>query len=347
MPPLMPPLTSSGQILRIFGTSRSFSTSTYVADEAMTEIETATDVTENEDGGNSFTTQDTCSCESCKAIRFEPNKLKESVIHCWNYKPRRWIPKSVKDDHISYYMGVELETVTTPECRLWDTIAADMRRPKRFWVSKHDSSVSGPEFASHPATMTWWHAHQREFAEMFKMLIHSGYRSHEGAKAGMHVNISRTAFTSWRHYSRFLSMIYGYPLWSVVMSQRDTESVRDWCRVENMRPHDWESVAYELFTPYSTYYTDKYVAVNAPRYEGRFEFRLPRGTLRLDRFFKNLEWTFGMIEFTRNLGGTESSPHEFMDWVQDTKDGYKNLIQFLNEKKDILSLHADTKGERL
>jgi hypothetical protein len=66
--------------------------------------------------------------------------------------------------------------------------------------------------------------------------------------------------------------------------------------------------------------------------EGRVEFRLPRGTLRVDRFFKNLQWTVAMVEYTRTAEVLESRPKAFMDWTVTKGREYPDLVAFLMER---------------
>lgn len=319
-------------------------------------------------------TDDNCGCEAHKLARFEDSKLRNAVIHSYSYSPTPWRLRSVKGEENPYYLGVELETdnyssinprggmAVTRRSMVATEVAADMRRPYNHWVPKHDSSVSGPEFASHPATLKWWRKNRARVAEMMQMLLHAGYRSHENDRCGMHINISRSAFESAKHLYRFLTLIHANPRWSMRMAQRTEDSARQWAKLD-ARNVD-EATCEDLVQPpverqeaIVDWYTgrtmtsrdgtprmrtvrvsewngtgDRYVALNAPYSEPRFEFRLPRGTLRVDRFFKNLEWTVGMIEFTRSCKLKEATPRKFMAWAIANAKTYPDLVAFLKER---------------
>lgn len=302
------------------------------------------------------TPETTCRCESCKMARFEGHKLRDAVIHSYSYRPRPWRLRSVKDDPFSYYLGVELETdsfksTLGPDGSLLDyrysnvpeEVAADMRRPKQLWVPKHDSSVSGPEFASHPATLTYWRAHKRELAAMFRMLIHAGYRSHDNDRCGMHINVSRSAVESPDHLYRWLTLLNVSPRWSIRMAQRTVDSAERWAKLNLQNVSDRQETvrhAYPILAPGVYGGTgDRYCAVNAPYGEPRFEFRLPRGTLRIDRFFKNLEWTVAMLEFTRTAKVADCKPTKFMAWVMENRPQYPHLAAFLVERNMAFDLN--------
>ena len=280
-----------------------------------------------------------CSCESCKMRRFEGSKLRGAIVHGYSFKPHAWRLMSARDDPFAYHMGVELETDSTPASHGQNGLAADMRRPKGFWVAKSDGSVSGPEFASHPATLTWWHDHSSHLEEMFKMLVHAGYRSHDGGHAGMHVNISRTAFGSASHLYRFMYLIHYSARWSLLMSQRSSGQASQWAALDRWRTaQDIEYAAGVAYDEDRNDYSQKYTSVHTPYREKRVEFRLPRGTLRLDRFMKNLEWTAGMVEFTRGSSRL-ATPEQFMEWARAPAaiGTYDNLVMFLDEKSVALS----------
>lgn len=321
-----------------------------------------------------------CRCESCKVNRFEDSKLRDAVIHTYSYQPENWKFLHTQGDPFSYYLGVELETDNYYESRnglggivyssFEPEIAADMRLPKRLWTPKRDSSVTGPEFASHPATLTYWRAKKPQLKKMFDMLLHAGYRSHDNGNCGMHVNISRTAFDNGPHLFRFLSLIHRDANWSRRMAQRSVYSMNQYAKLNwKERRELWSrhietpaerdrrirDESYNLMVQPSMVRQwagsdDKYVAVNAPYGQARFEFRLPRGTLRIDRFFKNLEWTVAMIEFTRDAELEQCVPTLFMQWVAERKREYRYLHKFIYERfkkrtrnlKTVPTIPADT-----
>lgn len=314
-------------------------------------------------------TTSNCRCETCKLARFEDSKLRDAVIHSYSYTPEPWRFRAVKGEENPYYLGVELETDNygtasgrTRQSRVEPEMAADMRRPYNHWVPKHDSSVSGPEFASHPATLKWWRKNRSRVAEMMKMLLHAGYRSHENDRCGMHINVSRSAFENAKHLYRFLTLVHANPRWSMRMAQRTMESANQWAKLDSrnvdedtcetlvqgpvtqqVEDMDWytgrPATNWDGSPRMRTVQTsdwngtsDRYVAFNAPYSEPRFEFRLPRGTLRVDRFFKNLEWTVGMIEFTRSCKLKEANPRKFMAWALANAKTYPDLVAFLKER---------------
>lgn len=337
-----------------------------------------------------------CMCEACKFRKFGNSSLGHVLIDsAYSTPDGGWQPRGEGN----YFLGVELETTWADGSgrSIHPNMAAAMARPDDgFWFPKSDSSVSGPEFASHPATLEEWVEMKPDMDEMFQMLLHGGYRSHDGGQAGMHISFSRTAITNSRHLYRLLSLIHRNPEFMVKLSQRSWEHVNSWaklstyadrearegycdtvmpkpvskrrrCRISRTSPLVGEydrTRGYAWCLTHRTYVvpraftrepgrecnavvsgydnvepergiSDRYVALNAPQGDHdpsseRFEFRLPRGTLRLDRFYKNLEWVVAMIEFTRESKNTSSVV--FARYVEKHATEFPNLLAFMGEK---------------
>lgn len=288
-----------------------------------------------------------CSCDACKANRGDKHGIIAAPVRNYTFRPRRWKRLSLKDDTFPYYFGVELETSVNPNTSdvLWQDRAVGLRRPKSLWFAKYDASVSGPEFVSHPATLSYWHDKAAELTEMFRLLVHGGYRSHNGMQAGMHVNISKDAFADAKHLHRFLTFLYVNQSWALEVSQRTAGQASEWaCQREYSLQYAEEMLSRHTYGP-----VGKYSVVYSPDYSDRLEFRLPRGTLRLDRFYKNLEWTAALIAYTRHNDyavHNELGARNFTSWVFTFPTIYENLVSFLTEKDSGLqyAMERDERG---
>jgi hypothetical protein len=150
------------------------------------------------------------------------------------------------------------------------------------------------------------------------------------------VNIGIDAFTpvgSFRpdagHLERFATLVTFNQRWSVRMAQRTHESAR-WARFERFatqeQRRDW-AANIARFGYCSQSHTD---VLNAS-HEGRVEFRLPRGTLRIDRFYAKLEWAAAMVEYSRNAENV-MRPSEFMRWVAANETEYPALLGMMRER---------------
>lgn len=291
----------------------------------------------------------TCPCDACVAKRDRYGVKRKDIKH-HGFKPSGGFEfrRAGVNDTARYYLGVELETdshiaeghVVSP---IGATAVAAMARPEGFWEPTTDGSISGIEFVSHPATMTWWRSQETELREMLRALIHAGYRSHDNGSCGMHVSISRSAFDDEDHFYRFMTLVHFDAEFSVAVSQRKGADQNNWCKIApNKKVSSRRETAKQMYR--NRFYADRYVAMNAPEGESRYEFRMPRGTLRFSRFMKNLEWLVSMVEFTRTAKLRDCKATKYIEFVKVNKKEYPNLVQFLWEKE--IDTAADIRDAR-
>lgn len=212
--------------------------------------------------------------------------------------------------------------------------AVSMAAPRGLWHAKHDGSVSGPEFASQPGSLTYWRAQRGHLAGMFKALLHGGMRSHDGDHCGFHVNIGTDAFNDdggspdAGHLARFARLVTMNKRWSVRMAQR-TNASASWARFDAF-PDNAACVRWgERIREYG-YDSCEHSTVLNGSHNGRIEFRLPRGTLRLDRFYAKVEWTAAMVEYTRDATCVVQ-PSAFMRWAE-ASGAYPALTTYMRER---------------
>jgi hypothetical protein len=273
-----------------------------------------------------------CECDICK-FKMGQTRLRNGVVRDYSYRPCNLRFQKTKTDRFNYFLGVELETDMNDR-RVRNEVAAAMRKPFNFWFPKHDGSVTGPEFVSHPATLDWWRSRKKTLNEMFENLLHAGYSSHNGNRCGMHVNISRTAFEGEEHMYRFLTLLHGNAPWAIKMAQRTADSANQWAKLNLYTKEQRRKAANATFTSYRGQNgLGKYTALGTPTTGDRFEFRLPRGNLNINRFYKNLEWTVAMIEYSRSeTRASNMTSAKFMKWVMARREEYSYLADFIVEK---------------
>ena len=218
--------------------------------------------------------------------------------------------------------------------------AVSLAAPRGFWHSKHDSSVSGPEFASQPASLAYWRSQRPAITGMMKALLHGGMRSHDGDTCGMHINIGTDTFGTANypqgneqmegHLFRFVKLMTMNQRWTVHMSQRTNSSMNDWARFGGLTTDPERQRWAHAISVYG-YCSDlpRYMVLNAAN-GGRIECRIPRGTLRVDRFYAKLEWLASMIEYTRDpLNVVRVS--DYMRWVERSGE-YPTLVAYMRER---------------
>ena len=209
--------------------------------------------------------------------------------------------------------------------------ACAVAAPRGMWHAKHDGSVSGPEYASQPATLAYWHAQRPALAGMFRALIHGGFRSWDSETCGAHVNIGTDTFGGDAdHIRRFADLLYANPRWTTRMSGRTHGQVSHWCRFDPLgTPERREEWARSL-ARYGSASQDRYSVLNGHN-AGRIECRIPRGTLNLSTFYAHIEWMAASVEYTRDASN-RPNPSAFTAWVEARRSEYPDLYARLADR---------------
>jgi hypothetical protein len=213
---------------------------------------------------------------------------------------------------------------------------------------KEDGSLNdGFEIVSHPIAFNVWKTGIID--EIFQMTKH-GLRSHETRTCGLHLSLSRRAFDR-GHLYRFSRFIYFNPHFVGKFSRRKLSRLLMWGNpfysyLDNENPTDVrsniEGSNYKKFyfvncignALYSTrslalnHRNDRGTALNLPR--GRVEFRSPRGTLKKETFYANIEFAQSLYEFTQETSAENLKPFLFKKWV-DKSNRFRNLSTWLDK----------------
>ena len=277
-------------------------------------------------------------CAACtKRARISP--IASSPIHAYGSTPRSgWVPRRLVHEPFAPTFGVELETAA-PYGDLSDLTGEELAAaaaPRGHWHAMHDGSVSGPELTSQPGSLAYWRSIRPSVASMMRTAIHGGMRSHDAPRGhaspescSMHCNIGRDGFADAAHLGRFIRLATANPRWTTRLAQRTHDQVRSWANFTRFPDaaacdrlaRDWWTNDYA--------YTGHGSAVNLEN-PGRVEFRVPRGTLRVDRFYAKLEWVASMVEYTR-VASARPTPGAYCDWVVAHRSEYPEIVEMLAE----------------
>ena len=216
------------------------------------------------------------------------------------------------------YFGVELE-VQAPQGRLGWAARETNRKinppdDDPFVVLKHDGSVSyGFEIVTAPATLD---VHRQRW-EPFLLNKPEGMKSWDSDRAccGMHVHVSRPSSWHTAKILRFMTDPANYE--GIVRVAGRSQS--NWARFNE------KDFATSAKNPRSG---DRYEAVNATN-ASTLEFRIFRGTLKAEAFFKNLEFVHAVYYFTRDQSVNALSWPKFQEFVMANRSTYPNLHVFL------------------
>jgi len=224
-------------------------------------------------------------------------------------------------------LGFELETNTHDYTLRGD--AADFMLDDiedNYMVIKEDGSVSGFEMVTFPADLR---SHMELFPWDKLPRLASDYKmtSWRGSNCGLHVHISKSAFTS-AHIYRFMNF-HDHNAYSLTLfAGRDSDQ---WARFGKS---DYES---RLRQARGLDVTDRYVAVNT-RPDDTYELRYFRGSLRPDTVKAYLEFTHALWAWTKDLSyadvrnGALLTMEKFIAFAANKQEEYPHLYPRLESR---------------
>ena len=253
-----------------------------------------------------------------------------SGIKSYGYKPR---PKFFKvSDNDNTYLGLELEV----ECKPTSTKThKDMVRAidcEELYFKRDGSLDDGFEIVSHPMTISYIKQNKSKWSNMLHELRSSGYRSYDTSTCGMHIHISKNAFTTW-HLYRFMKFFVDNSDFVTKISQRKVDNLDKWAALtdnprEGGKEYTQESLMYKAKKKRGN--IKRYLAVNLQN-DNSVEIRIFRGTLNDSSFFKNIEFVQALFDYTKSIAETDMSLKSFLSFIKDNNE-YPYLRKFIADK---------------
>jgi len=264
------------------------------------------------------------TCESCNEIwhidyygsegccRDCETSEDDCGLHNYSYKP-----DAAFYGEGDLYFGIELE-IESEGNSIYDAVQS----LPDFVYAKADSSMDdGLEVVSHPTSWQWLQENKEQWDEVLS-LRNKGFLSYKTDTCGMHVHLSKKAFST-LHLYKFLKMFFENQEFIAIISRRRSGNLNRWASLQSD-----ESIVYKARTKNNT---QRYTAVNLQNDES-VEVRIFRGTLSPVGFWRNVEFCKAVYEFTKTASIRDISKDKFCDYVVEHKKEYPNLAQFLFDK---------------
>jgi hypothetical protein len=272
------------------------------------------DVYHSDDGySNDYATY----CESC----FDNDS--GGHIHDYSYKPNPYYFKLRPDESnhnvTRLYFGVETEVETTGNysCRdLAEWLMCSDGCADIFYCKWDSSLDDGFEIVSHPFTWNWMLKNRSVFESLFD-LRKRGARSYNTRTCGMHVHMSRRAF-SHLQILKFVTMLYDYPLFTRTISRRTESSMNSYANVRKPeKPIELARTGRNAWDRGALNFMNG----------STIECRIFRGTLNPVGWFSNMEFLQSLFVFCQSHGLPDITPTNYLDWVADRPKVYPNFLR--------------------
>jgi hypothetical protein len=278
-------------------------------------------------------------CDSCNEICNNDNYAEDGVcqychdessgdecgddntgVHSHDYKPRPCFRKLENQLGPNEYIGIELELEDENNRGTPDITEG-------YFYMKHDGSLTrGVEIVSHPATWEWLQDNKYIWDTVLN-LRKQGYRSYNTTTCGMHVHISKTAFSTFLLY-KWLRFFVDNDRFVRFFSQR-TPSSMSWCKMD-----DKGEIIRKAKEKKNA--TGRYEAINLQNRD-TVEIRIFRGTLNPTKFWANLEFIKALSAFLDPIPAKDIAKglaaQFFVKYVMEHKELYPNLSAWLSDKE--------------
>ena len=263
-------------------------------------------IIENEHGHHSV-------CNNCRDNNYD-------LILPYSFDPQFKFYKTNRDKRELLYFGIELEIESngSDKREAVESLSACV-------YAKADSSImNGFEIVSHPMTYNWLMDNHNIWDKILE-LRKKGWRSYDTESCGMHIHLSKNAFGNY-HLYKFMKLFYDNSDFILRFSQRKGVHLNQWASLNDNE----QNIIYKARNK-NRGREDRHTAVNLGR-EFSVEIRVFRGTLNPLSFWKNIEFTKALFDFSRDYSLECMNELAFRDFIRFEKKRYPNLHSFMWDK---------------
>jgi len=235
------------------------------------------------------------------------------IINNYSYKPRAVLTHAI-DETVSTmtpYFGVEIEAESTGSHDRHESVTGAIAKQctRGFWYAKDDGSLdNGAEFVSHPATWKFW---STAALPHFEYLQLQRWRSYNTTTCGMHVHISRTAFSKFG-IVKLMRFFRNNAQLVLALSRRESKVALD--RYSAVDTADNHGITYKVKKP-SWGHAERYAAINLEN-ANTVEIRVFRGTLDAAGIRRNIALCYALVHFVRWAGLQQLTAKHFAGWLR-------------------------------
>lgn len=208
-----------------------------------------------------------------------------------------------------------------------------------LYIKSDGSLHDGMEIVSHPMTLDF-HMHYC-WADIMNTCVHLGYRSHQTSTCGLHIHVNRSSLgddeaEQEATISRILYFVEQH--WNELLkfSRRTESAVNRWAA-----RYGYEASPKKLLDKAKERY-GRYSAVNLCNL-CTIEFRLFRGTLKLNTFLATLQMVNRICDVAFSLSDMEVQELSWSDFVATITE--PELIQYLKERRLYINEEMTTEEE--
>jgi len=305
----------------------------------MVECPACGDVTPENNNGNDVTIRGFCEhcarnffrCNGCRRITSNRNRSTRYTTYCNLCYPSRFSYSPIGDPP---WLGWELEVESDHEN--FDNARRETLRalPQSFATVKDDGSLSeyGFEIVSRPASYVEHVQACTPFFEAYRLGKFGQLTSWSNTTCGLHVHICRhgdgnplDATGDWTLSQHSIALLVCF-----VNLPRNRRFVQ--C-IAGRDANHYTSFFHKRMATAHQRTGEKYEAVNL-EHSATLEFRIFKGTLKAQSFFKALEFVLALSEFCRSMYNVRKALNvsAFIRYVREKAETYPHLDSFISNR---------------
>lgn len=272
-------------------------------------------------------------CSECYHDEVDRNRS----IHDYGYKPE---PIFYGDSNRFFGVELEIDGAGKDSDNADELLAVGNRNDEFIYIKSDGSLDDGMEIVSHPASLDYHKQYQWD--EIMSKAVSLGYRSHQTSTCGLHVHVNRDCLGDNRDeqdetISRILYFVEHH--WNELLrfSRRSEYSMNRWAS-----RYGYENSARAILDKAKKGNNGRYAAVNLMNW-ATIEFRLFRGTLKLNTFMATLELVNSIIDAAVNSTEDELHKLSWSEFVATLSE--PELIAYLKEKRLYINDIAELEEE--
>ena len=251
---------------------------------------------------------------------------KNHTIHEYSYKPENLLFYGNGER----YLGVELEVDEGghDDDNALEILEEGNYTDEHIYIKNDGSLHNGFEIVTHPMTLQY-HLHDFCWEDVLHKAVQLGYLSHQTTTCGLHVHVNRTALGS-NEISQDMAisriLYFVEQNWNELLkfSRRTESAMNHWAA-----RFGYESTPKKLLNKAKCTY-GRYHAVNLCN-RHTIEFRMFRGTLKLETLYATLQLVDRICDLAVNLTDSEMqniSWSEFVSYITEPE-----LISYLKRRR--------------
>lgn len=214
-------------------------------------------------------------------------------------------------------------------------------RCENIYIKSDGSLDDGFEIVTHPMTLDY-HLHDMYWEDVLHEAVRLGYKSHMTSTCGLHIHVNRDALGEDREeqenvIAKILFFVETHWNEMFTFSRRSAYSMNRWAARYGM-----EKTGKEILDKAKKGNTGRYAAVNLCPYM-TIEFRLFRGTLKLNTLYATLQFVNRIINTALDFTEEEIAQQSWSDFVSGVTE--PELIQYLKERRLYINEEVTQEGE--